>query len=114
VQEIAYRSQGYETAARLLGIRARLRLGDQKIDIGPPARESSSRLAGRLSQPRLEALIAEGARLEPGGAIAFTVAVLTQLAAAAEPRGPVLGTSTTAGTRLMIIAPYSAPQRRSS
>jgi tetratricopeptide (TPR) repeat protein len=114
VQEIAYRSQGYETAARLLGVRARLRLGDQKIDIGPPARESSSRLAGRVSQPRLEALIAEGAQLEPGNAIDFTVAVLTQLAAAAEPRGPVLGTSTTAGTRLMIIAPYSAPQRRSS
>jgi len=112
VQEIAYRSGAYDTAARLLGVHARLWPGDQEIEVGPPARESSLRLNGHVPQPRLEALIANGFQIEPGDAFDFTVAALTQLASAArEPasRRPALDGSTSVGTRLMIIAPYSAP-----
>jgi len=111
-QEIAYRSGAYETAARLLGVHTRLGPGDQEIAVGPPTRESSLRLNGHLPQSRLEALIANGFQIEPADAFDTTVAALTQLASAArEPLSerPALDGSTSVGTRLMIIAPYSAP-----
>ena len=115
VREIAYRSGAYDTAARLLGVQARLWPGVQEIDVGPRARGWPARLNGHLPQSRLEALIADGFQIEPPHAFDFTVTALSQLASAvSEPPSPspVLDGSTSVGTRLMIIAPYSAPPGR--
>ena len=115
VREIAYRSGAYDTAARLLGVQARLWPGVQEIDVGPRARGWPARLNGHLPQSRLEALIADGFQIEPPHAFDFTVTALSQLASAvSEPPSPspVPDGSTSVGTRLMIIAPYSAPPGR--
>lgn len=112
VQEIAYRAGAFETAARLLGVHARFWPGNQEIAAGAPARGSSLRLNGHLPQSRLEALIDSGFQTEPRDAFGVAAAALAQLASAAREvssERPALDGSTSVGTRLMIIAPYSAP-----
>jgi predicted ATPase/DNA-binding XRE family transcriptional regulator len=80
VQEIAYQSGAYETAARLLGLHGRLWRDSEENEIGPPAAESSSRLDSHLPPSTVQALIADGTRIDPGEALDFAVSVLRELA----------------------------------
>jgi len=108
-QEIAYRSGTYEDAALMLGVLSRLSSDTQDVEVGLPAFESA-RLQRHLSQPVLEALLADGFNIGPGAAFRLAVTALTELAVvrcAPLPLRSTLDASATLGTRLMLIAPHS-------
>ena len=81
VQEIAYQSGAYESAARLLGLHGRLWPDHGDVEVGPPAPGSSSRLSSHLPQSKLAALMAERTQIEPSQALDFAVTILEELAA---------------------------------
>jgi predicted ATPase/transcriptional regulator with XRE-family HTH domain len=110
-QEIACRSAAYENAALLLGMLMGLGSDNQDVEVGLPVFESS-RLQHHLPQPVMDALITGGLNTDMRAAYGLAVTALTELAAdrrAPRPVRPALDPSVTFGTRLMLIAPHTAP-----
>jgi hypothetical protein len=109
VQEIAYRMGAFETAERLLVRHSRLWPDGLGMEISPPGPAPSWRLGGH-PPPGQPAPVSDQA--ESSDIFHAALAALTDLTSAPRrttSRKPDLDSSSTAGTRMMIIPPHSAP-----